>query len=62
MEEKRGALQNVTDVVVTLHGITRHKGQNGRRLRSMRPKGIVSNIKTLRYEGGEYFFVIQHGR
>jgi methyl-accepting chemotaxis protein len=58
MEEKKGTLQNVTDVVITLMASLDAKVKTGEITLDEAQKRIATNIRGLRYEGSEYFFVI----
>ncbi|HOW55401.1 MAG TPA: cache domain-containing protein, partial [Syntrophorhabdaceae bacterium] len=58
MDEKKGALKNVAEVVVTLAASYETRVKAGEMTLEEAQKRIVTNIKNLRYQGNEYFFVL----
>ncbi len=58
MEEKKFALQHVTDVMVSLMASYEKRVQAGEMTRDDAQKRIISNITNVRYDGSEYFFVL----
>ncbi|MDD3845215.1 MAG: methyl-accepting chemotaxis protein, partial [Syntrophorhabdaceae bacterium] len=58
MEEKKAALQNVTDVVITLMASYEARIKAGEVKLEDAQKMMVSNTAKLRYNGNEYFFIM----